>query len=74
MAKELDLWVIIAGTGGKCNKPPRNATAEARRRRRNLMAQRRRVIKNMAIEAGYDNIKHYLAYRQRNFIYGYKRQ
>ena len=37
-----DMW-LFASTGGKCNKPPTNATAEAKRVWRNKLAQRRRI-------------------------------
>jgi hypothetical protein len=43
--KELDEFVLIARTGGKCNKPPQFASKDQKRLWRNKLARRRRLIK-----------------------------
>ena len=43
---------LIALTGGKCNKPPRLATVEVKRRWSNALAKRRRFEHKQAKEIG----------------------
>ena len=43
--KVLEEFILIARTGGKCNKPPLFASEDQKRLWRNKLARRRRLIK-----------------------------
>ena len=62
-----DMW-LFAATGGKCNKPPTNATAEAKRVWRNKLAQRRRIEHREKDRLGYPTLEEYRKARQDAFI------
>lgn len=68
----MEIGLLFASTGGKCNKPPRNATAEAKRKWRNKRAQRLRIEHKEKDRLGYSTLEEYRKARQNAFIHGTK--
>ena len=64
---DTEIGQLIASTGGKCNKPPINATADAKRHYRNKKARVRRIEHKHAQDLGITR-KQWLHLRRYNVI------